>query len=97
MFRYLSLVVGIVTRLRTGGSGVRIAVGTTDISFLQNAQASSGVPSSLLFKGYRSYLSGVKRPGSEVHNSPPANAELDLLFLYMASWPGQEQLIVYRR
>jgi len=85
MFRSLSLVVGIVTSLRTGRSGVRIAVGKTDFSFVQNAQAGSGVLPSLLFKGYRSSFSEIKRPGSDVHNSPSSSAEVKNEWSYTSS------------
>jgi hypothetical protein len=33
-------------------------------------------PPSLLFNGYRGSLSGVKRPGREVNDSPPCSAEI---------------------
>jgi hypothetical protein len=65
---FLQPVVGVVTRPRTGRTGVRIAAGATDFSFLQNVQAGSADPPSLLFKGYRSSFSEIKRPGREVYH-----------------------------
>jgi len=50
--------------------------GARDFHLLQNVQAGSRAPLSLLLKGYQCFSRGVKRSGSDVDHSPPPGAEV---------------------
>jgi hypothetical protein len=69
-------VVGTVTRLWAGQSGVQIPVNATDFSLFQNIQTSSRSPLSLLISGYHCPLLRVKQPGCELTHSLPFRAEV---------------------
>jgi hypothetical protein len=67
--------VGVVSMLRAGRSGVRIAVEARCYSLLQNVQTGSGAqPAYSLGTGVVSLV--VKRPGREFDHSPASNIEV---------------------
>jgi hypothetical protein len=64
------------TRLRAGGSKVRIQAGTRDISLLRSVQPGFGAHPASYLIGIRVLSPQVKRPGSiEVH-LPPSSTEV---------------------
>ena len=65
-----------MARLQTVRSGIRIPIWTGDFFLLQNLPTVSGGAPSLLFIGYLSSYSGVKRLGLEVSNWFPSGAEV---------------------
>ena len=66
-----STTISIVTSLGVGRSGVRIPVGISQLSLLQNFQTGSLGPPGFLFNGYRWSL-----PGRNIHPSPPSSAKV---------------------
>jgi len=68
--------VSILTRLRTGPSGVRFKVEARDFSLLQKYPDQVRGPLSLLFNAYRSSRPGLKRPGREVDQPLSPSAEV---------------------
>jgi hypothetical protein len=71
-------VVGVVTRLRAGRSGIRISSGTRDFSYSNRPNLLWG-PSSLLLDGCRGSFPGVKRLGRDGDHSRPSSAEVNPL------------------
>ena len=67
--------IGIVTRLRAGRSGIRIPAGAIDFSY-SNRPHLLWDPSSLLLGGCRVSFLGVKRLGRDVDHSLPSSAEV---------------------
>jgi hypothetical protein len=65
--------VGIATELRAGRSGVRIPVGS---EIFHTCPDRPWGPPSLLYKGYRVFPGGRKRPGRDADPSPPSSAEV---------------------
>lgn len=69
-------VVGLVTRLRTGRSGVGIMAGLRDFYLLYTCPDRLWGPPSLLFNGHPCCLLGVKRLGRNVKLWRPSNAKV---------------------
>jgi hypothetical protein len=69
--------VGVVTRLRTGRSGVRLPVRTKRFLLHSERPYRSWDTPCLLSNGYRTFFAGVKWPGREANR---------LLHLVPASW-----------
>jgi len=63
---YPSLAVGIISTLRSGRFMLLFPAGARDFYLLQNVQAGSRTPHSLLLKGYQCSFPGVKRSGSDL-------------------------------
>jgi hypothetical protein len=80
-------VVGIATSygLDDRGVGVRVPVGSRIFSFPNRPDRLWG-PHNLLFNGYRGlFRRGVKRPGREADDSPPASAEVKKTWIYTST------------
>jgi hypothetical protein len=85
----LDIIVGITTSygLEDRGIGVRVPVGQIILSSPRHPDQLWGPPN-LLFNGYRGAISpGVKRPGREANNSPPASAEVKKMWIYTSTPP----------
>ena len=83
----LPCIVGTVTRLRVGRSGVRMPVGATDFFFyfLQKHPYKHWVSPNLLFNRYRGCLPGINRPRCDVDHSLPFIAEVKNAWIYTST------------
>jgi len=61
---------------RAGRSRFRILAGVEVFLFTPTLRDQPWGPPSLPFNGYLLSLPGIKRPGSEVYNSPPSNTDV---------------------
>jgi hypothetical protein len=69
-------VVGIVTNIRTGRSGVRIPAEARDITLRQYVQTVSGSHPTSYWMVTRSSFPGVNRPWHEADHSPPFSGKV---------------------
>lgn len=65
--------VDVVTRIRVGGSGVRVTLAEKEFFLCQKSRPAVG-PLILLFNGYRRFSPVVKRPEREVNYSSVSSA-----------------------
>jgi len=68
--------VGTVTRLWAGRSGIRIPLVAKETSLLQSLQTGSRGHPRLTINGNRSSFLGLKRPGGSADHPPPRRAEV---------------------
>jgi hypothetical protein len=96
----MTTLLGIGTRLWAAWPGVCIPAGARDFSLLQNAENGCGAHPSFYSMG-TGFFPGLKRPGSEVDQSPPYSAEVKNEWSYTSSPPisfhdvDREKLYVY--
>jgi hypothetical protein len=77
--------VGIVTRFRTGRSGVRIPVGVRDFAFLQKVHTSHGANPAFYSIDARAPFRGLRGPSVKVPN--PSIAEVQDEWNYTSNPP----------
>jgi hypothetical protein len=78
--------------LRTRWSGFRIPAGIGYFSPLRNVQTGSGVKSSFLFSGYRSFFPGVRRPEREADHSY-SSVKVKSTYI-LCSWRGHSLFLL---
>jgi hypothetical protein len=69
-------VLGIVTRLRDGRSGVQFLAGARNFSLLKNVKICCGAHPASYSMGTRNCFTGIKQLGHEADHSPPSSAEV---------------------
>jgi len=99
--RNRSSVVGTPSRLRARRYGIQVLAGAGDFSLFRNVQTGSGAHTVIRFNGYRGYIAGVKRSGSEDNLLPPSSAEVKKEWSYtpgplytFTAWKGKLHLLM---
>ena len=72
----------VVVAVVSGRPGARIPTGARDFLFSKSRPDFLWGPLSLVFNRYRTYFTGVKRPGREVHHLPPSKVEVKNYWSY---------------
>lgn len=81
-----SIIVGVVTRLGAGRSGVQIPVQASNFALLHHIQTGSGLTEPLI-RWVLGFFPGGKATGGEDYHSPPSSPEVKSKWSYTSTPP----------